>query len=138
MKRNLIFLAALAACGLMANTAPSGCNFAVPGTVQSQEQLDELRSGYDASVLTLAAHYRQLGYCASGTTATLTHPCADRRVVAKLRAIDKSVRGEFDQIQALINSGNLDGIPGIVTQIEGEIATATSVMAALNTSGGSK
>lgn len=93
-------------------------------TPSLQNSLDAARTGYDAAFLTPAAHYRQLGYCATGTVATLAAPCADRAAVAKLQAQDAIVEQAFSSLQNQINSGNTAGANAAFASLQIAISTA--------------
>jgi hypothetical protein len=97
----------------------------------SQQNVDAARAAYDAAFLTPAAHYRQLGYCASGTVATLAKPCADRAIVAKLRAEDQAVQAAINDLQAQINSGNTTGAMAAFQLLQTAIQTAETTAATL-------
>ncbi len=128
MKRVLFAIAAaLALSGCAAISAiQSGQSFVV-----SQNALDAARSSYDAAFLTPAAHYRQLGFCATGTTFTLAKPCADRSVVAKLVAADATVSAEFKTVQGMISAGNNSGLSAAFTTLQDSISTAEALAATL-------
>lgn len=100
----------------------AGTSFAV-----TQNELDATRAAYDAAVLTPAANYRQLGYCASGTSATLAKPCADRALVAKFQAADKAVATEMNAVQSMITAGNATGLTAAYNTLLGLISTAEKV-----------
>jgi len=91
----------------------------------TQAQVDAAREAYDAAFLTPAAHYRQLGYCAAGTVATLAKPCADRAVVAKLQAADAAVAQAIAYIQAQMIAGQATDL-GVLTAA---VASAESLVA---------
>lgn len=94
----------------------------------TQNEVDTLRSSYDAAFLTPAAHYRQLGYCKAGTSWSLAKPCADRAVVAKLRAADATVANEFNLVQGMITSGQSSGVSAAFTALESAVTSAESLV----------
>ena len=108
--RNILLLG-LAAVSL------AGCNV-------TQNQIDSARTGYDAAFLTPAAHYRNLGFCATGTAATLAKPCADRAVVAKLVAEDNAVKVALANLQAQVASGNTAGASAAFSVLQTAISVA--------------
>jgi len=91
----------------------------------TQAQVDAAREAYDAAFLTPAAHYRQLGYCAAGTTATLAKPCADRAVVAKLQSADAAVAAAIIGVQTQMVNGQATDL-GVLTVA---VANAESLIA---------
>lgn len=91
----------------------------------SQAQVDAARAAYDAAFLAPAAHYRQLGYCAKGTAATLAKPCADRTVVAKLQAADAAVASAIANVQSQMLAGQATNL-GVLTAA---VAAAESIVA---------
>lgn len=95
----------------------------------TQSELDALRSGYDAAFLTPAAHYRSLGFCKTGTVATLAAPCADRTVVAKLVQADNVVAQEFSDVQAMITGGDNTGLQAAYTTLQSGVTTAEALIA---------
>lgn len=102
----------------------AGSNFVV-----TQNELDAAKSGYAGAFLTPAAHYRNLGFCKTGTVATLALPCADRAIVAKLDAANKAVVAQFAAVQAMIAAGDNSGVAAAFTTLQGLIATAESILA---------
>jgi hypothetical protein len=101
--------------------------------VTNQNNLDAARAAYDGAVLAPAAKYRQLGYCATGTAATLLKPCADRSVVAKLQGVNSQVIAEFNNIQGMINAGNQTGVVAEFTVLNSLISTAEGIVATVGT-----
>ena len=96
----------------------------------TQKALDDAREGYNATFLVSAANYRKLGYCASGTKATLAKPCADRATVAKLQAADAVVNVAFNNLQSMITSGNNTGLAASYSTLQYAIQTAEQIAAA--------
>ena len=121
-----ILLASIAALGLTGCAAlqaiQSGTNFVV-----TQNEIDTARNGYDAAFLTPMAHYRQLGFCKTGTTATLTLPCASRAIVAQMISADSAVEINFNTVQALVSSGNATGLSAAFATLQSSITTAESL-----------
>lgn len=97
----------------------------------AQNNLDVARAGYDAAFLTPAKNYRQLGFCATGTAATLAKPCADRAIVTKLVAQDTTVAKAFADYQAQITSGNTIGANAAFQTLQIAISTAEATAANL-------
>jgi uncharacterized membrane protein len=127
-----LFLAiAFGFSGCLTTTQTSTLASGVSSLSISQSQVDALRSTYDAAVLTPAAAYRQLGYCKTGTSATLAKPCADRALVAKLQAIDGQVAADFNTTQALINSGNNTGLSAAYSLLQQAIVSGETLAATL-------
>lgn len=122
MKRAILAAAAIA-CAL------AGCSTlaTLSGASITQNEVDVARTGYDGAFLTPAARYRQLGYCATGTFATVAKPCASRTVVAQLQAADQTVEGAFNAVQAQIVSGNTTGITAAYSALTTAIAAAESL-----------
>ena len=116
----------LSGCGGL-KTLEAGANFTI-----TQNELDATRTSYDAAFLTPAAHYRQLGFCAPNTPATLAKPCADPAVVAKLRAADKAVAADFTTVQNMINAGQNSGLQAAYNTLLNQIATAEALTSALS------
>lgn len=121
----LLAICAVALAGCF-QTLQTASNFSV-----TQEEVDGLRAGYNAAFLTPAAHYRALGYCATGTRATLQHPCANRVTVAKLQAIDKTVNKEFGQVQLLLDTNSATGMAAAWQTLQDGIANARSILITL-------
>ena len=103
---------------------------AAEGYTITQKALDDAREGYNATFLVSAANYRKLGYCASGTKATLAKPCADRATVAKLQAADAVVNVAFNNLQSMITSGNNTGLAASYSTLQYAIQTAEQIAAA--------
>lgn len=124
MKR-AIFGAAGIACVL----AISGCSTlsTLSGTSITQSQVDIARNAYDGAFLAPAARYRQLGYCATGTLASVAKPCASRTVVAQLQAADQTVEGAFNAVQAQITAGNTTGLSAAYSTLTTAIAAAENL-----------
>lgn len=97
----------------------------------TQSQLDATMSAYVGAFLTPAATYRQLGYCATGTSATLAKPCADRAIVAKLQASNAAVQTAFAAVQGIITSGQTSGLVAAYGLLEADITAADSIAATL-------
>lgn len=96
----------------------------------TQQTFDEVHEGYTAAFLVPAANYRNLGYCAAGTKSTLSQPCADRLVVTKLQNADKAVSAAFDNVQAMIKSGDNTGVSAAYQGLRDAITAAEGVAAA--------
>lgn len=94
-------------------------------------QVYELRAGYDAAFLAPAANYRRLGDCAVGVASTLAVPCAEPKIVAKLKAIDKQAVAALDSLEVFTRDhpGDL-GINGLYDAAKLAIAQAMQVLAA--------
>lgn len=120
-------LAALAAVCLALPFAGCSTLSTLSGTSITQSQVDVARNAYDGAFLAPAARYRQLGYCASGTFATLAKPCASRTVVAQLQAADQTVEAAFVAVQAQINAGNTTGITAAYSTLTTVIAAAENL-----------
>lgn len=109
-------------CASAVSQIEAGTSFTV-----TQNELDATRAAYDAAALTPAAAYRQLGYCATGTVATLAKPCADRALVAKFQAADAAVEAELNAVQGMITAGNATGLSAAYTTLLGLVSTAEGV-----------
>ena len=117
----LAFLAPLALIGAF---ALSGCNV-------TQQQLDDARASYNTAFLAPAAHYRNLGYCATGTTFTLAKPCADRTLVASLARADATIHAQFNIVQADVTAGNGTASMNDFSALQQAITTAESLIATI-------
>lgn len=117
--------------------ALAGCGIAplvqdVAGATVSQSELDQAETAY-TPILQLMATYRNLGFCATGTVATLAKPCASRAAVAKMVAANAVVQGEFTDLQNAITNGDNTGALSIYSLLQQGIAnvklleTATGV-----------
>lgn len=118
----LVGAAGLAGCASTVSQIEAGTSFTV-----TQNELDAARSAYDAAALTPAANYRALGYCATGTVATLAKPCADRTLVAKFQKADAAVSNEMNTVQGMITAGNATGLTAAYNTLLGLISTAEAV-----------
>lgn len=98
-----------------------------------QNNLDTARAAYDAAFLTPAANYRSLGYCATGTVATLAKPCADRTTVVLLRSENATVINAFNAWQAQIDAGNTVGANAAYTALQTAVAAAMATIGTLIT-----
>lgn len=121
-------------CALLV-TALGGCGLpplieAANSATVTQAQLDQAETSYTAA-LTVMRNYRQLGFCATGTTATLAKPCADRATVAKMVAANAVVQGEFTDLQNAITSGDNTGALSIYTLLQQGIANAKLLQTAV-------
>ena len=89
----------------------------------------ELRAGYDAAFLAPAANYRRLGDCAAGIASTLAAPCAEPKIVAKLKAIDKQTVAALDSLETFTRNhpGDL-GINGLYDAAKLVISQAMQVL----------
>lgn len=125
-----LFAVCLAACGAGSTLG------ALSGFTVTQSQLDAARSSYDAVVLAPAANYRALGYCATGTSATLQKPCADRAIVAKFVAIDKAVAADMNSVQAQITAGANTGVMAAWSDLQTQIAAAKAIVAQFQSAAG--
>jgi hypothetical protein len=112
---------------LLFSLALGGCL----STTVSQAQLDAARATYDSAFLTPAARYRQLGYCATGTTATLARPCADRATVAKLRAVDGQIHAAFTALQSEVTAGGGSTVVSDFSALQSLISGAETLIASL-------
>lgn len=121
----LLLATSLGGCGTVA-TISDQVSAATSFTV-TQNELDASVAAYDAAVLTPAANYRNLGFCATGTVATLAKPCADRTIVAKFIAADAAVLKEKKAIQAMITAGNATGLSAAYATLLGLVSTAEGV-----------
>lgn len=104
---------------------------ALGGCTITQAQLDGARASYDATFLTPAAHYRQLGYCKTGTMPTLAHPCANRAVVAQLIAVDTQIHAQFTMLQTEIGAGGGSANLNSFTALQSAITSAQAIIATL-------
>lgn len=120
---------ALVVVGLLA-LGLGGCQTAesIAGFAVSQGQIDTLRTAYDGIEAT-AVSYRELGYCKTGTTATLALPCADRKIVAELQADNGAIIAEFDTLQTAVDNGDSQGALAAYSTVQGLITTIKSVVA---------
>lgn len=96
----------------------------------TQSQVDAARSGYDAAFLTPMAKYRNLGFCATGTVATVAKPCASRATVAKLIAADNAVSTAVTSLQAQVTAGNTAGASAALTTLQTAVTAAEAIAAA--------
>lgn len=96
----------------------------------SQGDLDTAKAAYDAAFLAPSATYRQLGYCATGTTSTLAKPCASRTFVATLQKDDAAVQAQFATTQNLITTGNNTGLSAAYAEFQTAVTTAEADLAA--------
>ena len=103
---------------------------AAEGYTITQTTLDDARTAYNAAFLVPAANYRNLGFCAAGAKATLAKPCADKPTVDKLKAADAVVSVAFDNVQAMITSGNNSGLAASYSTLQYAIQTAEQIAAA--------
>ena len=94
----------------------------------SQKSLYEIRAGYDATFLAPAANYRELPDCA-GAQFTLTLPCSDAAVVAKLRQADARAAAALEAAQAfaLAHPGDL-GLQGLIDAANAAVAQAAAIL----------
>lgn len=100
---------------------------AVGGFSVTQSQIDAARATYDATFLTPAARYRSLPTCKSGQT-FLKNQCKDNSIVLQLQASDKTVESAFNQMQALVNSGNNSGLVAAYQTLQTAISTAQGLL----------
>lgn len=107
----------------------SGCatTQAIFGFNVTQGQLDAARSSYDALFLTPAAHYRLLPLCQAGQT-FLKNQCRLSWLTKKLQLADKEVEKGFNDVQAMIASGNSSGAVAAFKVLNVSIATAQSLL----------
>ena len=125
-------------CALGAALMLSGCstvenlgtafNVAAGFTV-TQSELDAARAGYDGLFLVPVSNYRNLGFCAAGTKATLAKPCADKSTTLKLAAADAVVNAAFSNVQSMISSGNNTGISAAYGALQQAISSAEQLAA---------
>lgn len=111
MRKILILIAALSLSGCstqfgerITDTISAVSHFSI-----TQGQLDTARSGYDGAVLAPLRRYATLPYCKRGQTISISVPCHDRGLLAKLRNADKQVEISFAETQAKISSGDNTG-----------------------------
>lgn len=116
--RKLVLALPLLALGL------AGCNSST-----LQNNLDTARSAYDAAFLTPAANYRNLGFCATGTKATLAKPCADRAIVKKLSDENHAVIAAFNAWQAQVTAGNTAGADAAYQALQTAVNAAMATLA---------
>jgi hypothetical protein len=118
---------------LLAVVLLGGCALlqTLEGASVTQSGLDAARAAYDAAFLAPAAHYRQLGFCAAGTAATLIKPCAARAVVAQLAAADKIVETAIAAVQAQITAGNTTGLGASYATLTTAITAAEALAVTL-------
>lgn len=86
----------------------------------SQNQVDALRSSYNAAFLVPAAHYRQLPRCTTGGSAV----CRKPNLVRQLQAIDRAVLANFTNVQLMIDSGQSQGLSAAWGVLEEAVSSA--------------
>lgn len=101
--------------------------------VITQNEVDSTRATYD-SAMSVAAHYRQLGYCKTGTVWTVALPCADRTLAAKIQAADAAVAKGFNALQAQVTSGNTTGAQAAYATLQTLITAAEALTAGIGAS----
>lgn len=112
----------LAAAMLGLSACNSSPNPATPTTVY------EIRAAYDVAFLTPAAHYRQLGLCAKGQTATLAKPCADPVLVAKLVAADNAVQVALAALTSFVKANPTLSAASYLSALQAAVAAATQIV----------
>lgn len=111
MRKILILFAALSLSGCatqfgerITDTISAVSHFSV-----TQGQLDTARSSYDGAVLAPMRRYALLPRCKTGQTISISVPCHDRALLARIRNADRQVAISFADTQAKINSGDNTG-----------------------------
>lgn len=97
---------------------------AVSGFSITQSQVDALRSSYNAAFLVPAAHYRQLPKCST----TPDKVCRNPIIVKQLQTIDKGVLASFNNVQAMIDSGDNSGLSAAWNVLESTVSAAKTYL----------
>lgn len=75
----------------------------------TQTQVDVARNSYDGLVLVPLVKYASLQRCKLNQKFSLNVPCHDRKLLKKIREVDKQVDAAFVDTQTRINSGDNEG-----------------------------
>ena len=99
----------------------------------TQNEIDAVRSGYDAGFLAPAAHYRSLPLCLKGQT-FIKNQCRTHKLTVRLQAADDAVFNAFNDVQAMITSGNNSGASAAFQALKSAVQAAKDIITANNIS----
>lgn len=94
----------------------------------TQTQVDIARNSYDGLVLAPLAKYASLPRCKFNQKFSLNIPCHDRKLLKKIREVDKQVNVAFVDTQTRITSGDNEGAMAAYNTLISTIDVAKSLI----------
>ena len=134
MKRFLIVAALAIGLGACAQLQSLQDTLSIASNVTiTQNEIDTVRSSYDAGFLAPAAHYRSLPLCLKGQT-FIKNQCRTHKLTMRLQAADNAVFNAFNDVQAMITSGDNSGVSAAFRALKSAVQAAKDIITANNIS----